>query len=482
MRRKGILITLLFLWIYLVGMGILLYPAINITNDGRKLALDQRLINPMLPDSDTGKVAVCAENVYNIWERTAAQKSTQMVFVDLSTPHNDGQFNVYDDLKKKLLDKGIPESEIAYIHNAKTEAAKKELFGKVRSGEVRILIGSTQKMGAGTNAQRKLIALHHMDCPWRPSDLQQREGRIIRQGNENPKVDIYTYVTENTFDSYLYQLVEGKQKFIGQIMTSKSPVRSAEDIDETALSYAEIKALCSGNPHIKEKMDLDIEVQKLKLLRSNHMSQRYALEDQLIRKFPKEIASMHQWIDGLEADMALLKDKTQPNADGFCPMVIGGQTYTEKKAAGTAILEACNVLTSADPVPLGSYRGLKLTLCFDSFEKLFKISMQGTLTYKVGLGTDVFGNIQRMDNLLESMPTRQLDYKEKLKNLEIQVEIAKQEVEKPFPREEELKEKSARLDQLNILLNMDKRENEIVDGVQDEGEIQPQRESRGWDR
>ena len=453
-----------------------------ITNDGRKLALDQRLINPMLPDSDTGKVAVCAENVYNIWERTAAQKSTQMVFVDLSTPHNDGQFNVYDDLKKKLLDKGIPESEIAYIHNAKTESAKKELFGKVRSGEVRVLIGSTQKMGAGTNAQRKLIALHHVDCPWRPSDLQQREGRIIRQGNENPKVDIYTYVTENTFDSYLYQLVEGKQKFIGQIMTSKSPVRSAEDIDETALSYAEIKALCSGNPHIKEKMDLDIEVQKLKLLRSNHMSQRYALEDQLIRKFPKEIASMHQWIDGLEADMVLLKDKTQPNADGFYPMVIGGQTYTEKKAAGTALLDACNALTSTDPVPLGSYRGFKLTLCFDSFEKLFKISMQGTLTYKVGLGTDVFGNIQRMDNLLESMPTRQLDYKEKLKNLEIQVEIAKQEVEKPFPREEELKEKSARLDQLNILLNMDKRENEIVDGVQDEGEIQPQRESRGWDR
>ena len=453
-----------------------------ITNDGRKLALDQRLINPMLPDSDTGKVAICAENVYNIWQGTAAQKSTQMVFVDLSTPHNDGQFNVYDDLKKKLLDKGIPESEIAYIHNAKTEAAKKELFGKVRSGEVRVLIGSTQKMGAGTNAQRKLIALHHMDCPWRPSDLQQREGRIIRQGNENPKVDIYTYVTENTFDSYLYQLVEGKQKFIGQIMTSKSPVRSAEDIDETALSYAEIKALCSGNPHIKEKMDLDIEVQKLKLLRSNHMSQRYALEDQFIRKFPKEISSMHQWIDGLEADMALLKDKTQPIADGFCPMVIGGQTYTEKKAAGTALLEACNALTSTDPVPLGSYRGLKLTLCFDSFEKLFKISMQGTLTYKVGLGTDVFGNIQRMDNLLESMPTRQLDYKEKLKNLEIQVENAKQEVAKPFPREEELKEKAARLDQLNILLNMDKRENEIVDGIPDEGEIQPQRESRGWDR
>ena len=322
----------------------------------------------------------------------------------------------------------------------------------------------------------------YLSLSWRPSDLQQREGRIIRQGNENPKVDIYTYVTENTFDSYLYQLVEGKQKFIGQIMTSKSPVRSAEDIDETALSYAEIKALCSGNPHIKEKMDLDIEVQKLKLLRSNHMSQRYALEDQLIRKFPNEIATMHQWIDGLEADMALLKDNTQPNAEGFSPMVIDGRTFTEKKAAGATLLDACNALTGTDPIPLGSYRGFQMTLCFDSFEKLFKISMQGTLTYKVGLGTDVFGNIQRMDNLLESMPTRQLDYKEKLKNLEIQVENAKQEIAKPFPREEELKEKSARLDQLNILLNMDKRENEIVDGVQDEGEIQPRRESRGWDR
>ena len=460
----------------------ILMTMLVITNDGRKLALDQRLINPMLPDSDTGKVAVCAENVYNIWERTAEKKSTQMVFVDLSTPHNDGQFNVYDDLKKKLLDKGIPESEIAYIHDAKTEAAKKELFGKVRSGEVRVLIGSTQKMGAGTNAQRKLIALHHMDCPWRPSDLQQREGRIIRQGNENPKVDIYTYVTENTFDSYLYQLVEGKQKFIGQIMTSKSPVRSAEDIDETALSYAEIKALCSGNPQIKEKMDLDIEVQKLKLLRSNHMSQRYALEDKLIHSFPMQIASTRQMIDGLRSDMVLLKENTHPNEDGFSPMMIDGRTFTEKKAAGTALLDACNTMTGTGPVPLGSYRGFQMTLCFDSFEKLFKISLQGALTYKVGLGPDVFGNIQRMENLLESMPTRQIESKEKLKNLEIQVENAKQEVAKPFPRESELKEKSARLDQLNILLNMDKRENEIVDGIQDEGEIQPQRESRDWER
>ena len=287
---------------------------------------------------------------------------------------------------------------------------------------------------------------------------------------------------ENTFDSYLYQLVEGKQKFIGQIMTSKSPVRSAEDIDETALSYAEIKALCSGNPQIKEKMDLDIEVQKLKLLRSNHMSQRYALEDKLIHSFPMQIASTRQMIDGLRSDMVLLKENTHPNEDGFSPMVIGGHTFTEKKAAGTALLGACNTMTGTNPIPLGSYRGFQMTLYFDSFEKLFKISLQGALTYKVGLGTDVFGNIQRIDNLLESMPTRQIEYKEKRKNLEIQVENAKQEVAKPFPREDELKEKSARLDQLNILLNMDKRENEIVDGIQDEGEIQPQRESRDWER
>ena len=299
---------------------------------------------------------------------------------------------------------------------------------------------------------------------------------------KSTKVDIYTYVTENTFDSYLYQLVEGKQKFIGQIMTSKSPVRSAEDIDETALSYAEIKALCSGNPHIKEKMDLDIEVQKLKLLRSSHMSQRYALEDKLIHSFLMQIASTRQMIDGLQSDMVLLKENTRPNKDGFSPMVIDGHTLTEKKAAGTALLDACNTMTGTNPIPLGSYRGFQMTLCFDSFEKLFKISLQGALTYKVSLGTDVFGNIQRIDNLLESMPTQQIEYKEKLKNLEIQVENAKQEVAKPFSREAELKEKSARLDHLNILLNMDKRENEIVDGVQDEGEIQPQRESRNLER
>lgn len=453
-----------------------------ITNDGRKLALDQRLMNPMLPDSDTGKVAACAENVYQIWERTTDQRSTQMIFCDLSTPHNDGEFNVYDDLKKKLIAKGIPESEIAYIHNAKNEAAKKELFAKVRSGQVRVLIGSTAKMGAGTNCQQKLIALHHTDCPWRPSDLQQREGRIIRQGNENPKVDIYTYVTENTFDSYLYQLVEGKQKFIGQITTSKSPVRSAEDIDETALSYAEIKALCSGNPHIKEKMDLDIEVQKLKLLKANHLSQRYALEDQLIRKFPEEISALQQRNDGYQTDMALLKNNTCPNADGFSPMTIKGQVFTEKKAAGTALLEACNTMTSPDPIPIGFYRGFQLTLSFDTFEKAFKVSMEGALTHVAMLGTDVFGNILRMDNVLDSMPVRQANCTEKLDNLKMQAENARQEVAKPFPREEELKAKSARLDELNILLNMDKRENEIIDVGQDEDNPQPRREPRGRER
>lgn len=453
-----------------------------ITNDGRKLALDQRLLNSALPDNDTGKAAVCAENVYKIWQQTAERKSAQMIFCDLSTPTGSGEFNVYDDLKEKLLAKGIPEAEIAYIHNAKTENAKKELFAKVRSGDIRVLIGSTQKMGAGTNAQQKLIALHHLDCPWRPSDLQQREGRIIRQGNENPKVDIYTYVTENTFDSYLYQLVEGKQKFIGQIMTSKSPVRSAEDIDETALSYAEIKALCSGNPHVKEKMDLDIEVQKLKLLKANHLSQRYALEDQLIRRFPEAISGLQQKIDGLRLDFARLKENTHPNKDGFSPMTVNGQTLSEKKAAGTAILEACKAMTSTDPVSLGSYRGFALSLSFDSFDKEFKISMQGALTYVTPLGTDVYGNILRMDNLLESLPTRQADCIEKLENTKSQMESAKQEIAKPFPREAELKEKSARLDKLNILLNMDKHENEIVDGIQDGDEIQPQRESRGWER
>ena len=453
-----------------------------ITNDGRKLALDQRLLNPLLPDSDTGKVSACAENVFQKWFYTADQRSTQMVFCDLSTPKGNGEFNVYDDLRDKLIAKGIPPEQIAYVHSANTEAQKKELFGKVRSGQIRVLIGSTQKMGAGTNVQRKLVALHHLDCPWRPSDLQQREGRIIRQGNENDEVDIYTYVTENTFDSYLYQLVEGKQKFIGQIMTSKSPVRSAEDIDETALSYAEIKALCTGNPHIKEKMDLDIDVQRLKLLKANHLSQRYALEDQIIKELPQKMASFEQRIEGYTADMNRLKENTHPNEDGFSPMEVEGTVYTDKKAAGSAILAACKAMTSPDPVPLGQYRGFAMELSFESFTKEYRITLKGALTHTTGLGTDIFGNILRLDNLLGCMEERLISCREQLENVNVQLANAKQEVEKPFPQEDELKKKSARLDELNILLNMDKRESEIVEGEPGEDAPAPDRDNSDRDR
>lgn len=441
-----------------------------ITNDGRKLALDQRLMNDMLPDSETSKVSACADNVFDIWQQTTESRSTQMVFCDLSTPHNDGKFNVYDDLRKKLIEKGIPAEEIAYIHTAETEAKKKELFGKVRSGQIRVLLGSTQKMGAGTNVQTKLVALHHLDCPWRPSDLQQREGRIIRQGNENPEVDIYTYVTENTFDSYLYQLVEGKQKFIGQIMTSKSPVRSAEDIDETALSYAEIKALCAGNPYIKEKMDLDIDVSRLKLLKANHLSQRYALEDQIIKEFPQKIKSLEQRNEGFKADMTQLAQNTLPNEDGFSPMILMGGTVTDKKAAGDAILGLCKSMTSPDPIHIGEYRGFDMELFFDSFSREYKITLKHELRHTVMLGTDVFGNIQRLDNVLGGFADKLSACEEQLENTKVQLENAKLEVQKPFPQEEELKTKTERLNELNSLLNLDKTENEIVDGERSEEE------------
>ena len=451
-----------------------------ITNDGRKLALDQRLMNDMLPDSETSKVSACADNVFDIWQRTAESRSTQMVFCDLSTPHNDGKFNVYDDLRKKLIEKGIPVEEIAYIHTAETEAKKKELFGKVRSGQIRVLLGSTQKMGAGTNVQTKLVALHHLDCPWRPSDLQQREGRIIRQGNENPEVDIYTYVTENTFDSYLYQLVEGKQKFIGQIMTSKSPVRSAEDIDETALSYAEIKALCAGNPHIKEKMDLDIDVSRLKLLKANHLSQRYALEDQIIKEFPQKIKSLEQRIDGYKADMAQLAQNTLPNEDGFSSMIMAGGTVTDKKAAGEAIIGLCKSMTNPDPIHIGEYRGFDMELFFDSFSREYKITLKHELRHTVTLGTDIFGNIQRLDNALNSFQEKLTACEAQLENTKVQLENAKLEAQKPFPQEDELKTKTARLNELNAMLNLDKRENEIVDG--ERAEEEPSRSSDDRER
>ena len=446
-----------------------------ITNDGRKLALDQRLVNPMLPSDPNSKAAKCAENVFEIWRRTAGQRSTQMIFCDLSTPKDDGTFSVYDDIRTKLLELVIPENEIAFIHNAKSEVQKKDLFGKVRSGQVRILLGSTQRMGAGTNCQQKLIALHHLDCPWRPSDLQQREGRIIRQGNENPEVDIYSYVTEGTFDAYLYQLVESKQKFISQIMTSKSPVRSAEDVDEQALSYAEIKALASGNPMIKEKMDLDIEVSKLKLLKANHLSQKYALEDAISKGFPKQIAETQARITGYGADIATVKENTHPNGDGFSPLTLAGVTYAEKKEAGAALLTMCQTMLSPEATQIGSYRGLSLELAFDTFAREYRLTMIGQLRHTVTLGTDVFGNLQRMDNALEGLPIKEQACREQLSNLQTQLETAKAEVQKPFPREAELNTKTARLEELNSLLNLDHKEPEIVDVEPDEDQRPPER-------
>ncbi len=435
-----------------------------ITNDGRKLALDQRLFNEMLPDDPDSKVAACVDNVYGIWERTTPQKSTQLIFCDLSTPHNDGKFNVYDDIKKKLIAKGVPESEIAFIHNADSEAKKKDLFGKVRSGQVRVLIGSTAKMGAGTNVQQKLIAIHHTDCPWRPADLQQREGRIVRQGNENPEVEIYSYVTEQTFDAYLYQLVENKQKFIGQIMTSKSPVRSAEDVDEQALSYAEIKALATGNPYIKEKMDLDVAVSKLKLLKQNHLSQRYSLEDRIIKFYPQQIKQGEERIAGYNADIESAKENTFPSVDNFSPMVVEDVTYDEKKGAGSAILVACKAMTSPDPKQIGSYRGFNMELSFNSFEKEYVLTLVGSLRHSVSLGADIYGNITRLDNLISSMPDKLKACEERLADTKVQLENAKAEVERPFPQEEELSQKMERLAELNALLDMDHHDNEIVDG------------------
>ncbi len=470
-----------------------------ITNDGRKLALDQRLTNPLLPDSETSKVNACAENAFEIWQRTADQRSAQMIFCDLSTPGKErpiemaetepGAFemasfqNLYDDLCDKLIAKGIPAEEIAYVHSANTETKKKELFGKVRSGQIRVLIGSTQKMGAGTNVQHKLVALHHLDCPWRPSDLQQREGRIIRQKNENDKVDIYTYVTEDTFDSYLYQLVESKQKFIGQIMTSKSPARSIEDIDETALSYAEIKALCAGDERIKEKMDLDIDVQRLKLLKANHLSQKYSLEDSIIKYFPRRIAIAKAEIKSAQENIAIRDANTHPNKDGFSPMVVMGVTYAEKKAAGSAILAARKTLTDNNAVvPLGEYRGFQMELSFDPFYKDYTVKLSGVHDHSVSLGTDVFGNIQRLDNLLNNFEYQLKSAQNDLTTYETQLASAKVEVEKPFPQEDELKTKSARLDELNILLNMDKRDAEIVDGDMGDEADAPARDNPDRDR
>ena len=440
---------------------------LKITNDGRKLALDQRLTDELLPDDPESKVNLCLDNIHRIWEESKEQRSTQMVFCDLSTPHGDGAFNVYDDLKTKLVALGVPAEEIAFIHDAKTEAQKAALFSNVRSGNVRILLGSTAKMGAGTNVQKRLIAEHHLDIPWRPSDIEQREGRILRQGNENSRVQIYRYVTENTFDSYMWQTIENKQKFISQIMTSKSPVRSCEDVDETALSYAEIKALATGNPHIKEKMDLEIEVSRLKLYKSNFLSQKYSLENRLLKQFPKEIQQVEERIAAFKEDMALLAEH---QSEDFPGMEICGTYFAEKKEAGTAIIEACKAQTSQAARDIGKYKGFALLLSFDPLSQQFKLTMRGHLSHTIDLGSDIHGNIQRMDNALEAFPIK-LDVCEKqLATLIEQRENAKAEVEKPFMQEEELKTKSARLAELDALLNIDKKENDTLDAEPEQQE------------
>ena len=453
---------------------------LKITNDGRKLALDQRMLNDMLPDFEDSKINACVDNIYRIWEETADKKSAQLVFCDLSTPKNDGSFSVYNDIRKKLIERGIPESEVKFIHEADTDIKKKELFQKTRKGEVRVLLGSTQKMGAGTNVQDRLIALHDVDCPWRPSDLEQRSGRIIRQGNSNPDVDIYRYVTEQTFDAYLYQLVEGKQKFASQIMTSKSPVRSAEDIDETALSYAEIKMLATGNPYIKEKMDLDIQVQKLKLLKSNFLSEKYALEDKVIKYYPQRITALENRIEGLKQDVETAKQHPKPTDDRFVGMEVKGVFYSEKAEAGKAIIEACKKMNSPDPIPLGKYRGFDTELLFNSTERTYEVKLKGATSRNVTLGDDAYGNITRLDNGIEKFAESLTFAENELENTQNQFEIAKKEVQKPFAQEEDLKAKLSRLDELNILLNMDKTENEIVGGEPDESE-KPQK-SRGQER
>ena len=454
---------------------------LKITNDGRKLALDQRMLNDMLPDFEGSKINACVDNIYRIWKENADKKSAQLVFCDLSTPKNDGTFSVYNDIRKKLIERGIPESEVKFIHEADTDMKKKELFQKTRKGEVRVLLGSTQKMGAGTNVQDKLIALHDVDCPWRPSDLEQRSGRIVRQGNENPQVEIYRYVTEQTFDAYLYQLVEGKQKFASQIMTSKSPVRSAEDIDETALSYAEIKMLATGNPYIKEKMDLDIQVQKLKMLKSNFLSEKYGLEDKVIKFYPQQIAYLKSRVEGLTKDVETAKSHPKPIDEQPLGMMVSGVSYSEKAKAGQAIINACKSMNSPDAIPLGEYRGFQMELYFDTVQRNYVVKLKGETSRDVPLGDDSHGNIVRIDNGIERFEEALADTENSLENTEKQFETAKQEIEKPFAKEEELRAKTARLDELNILLNMDKKENEIVGGEPDEGEM-IEKKSRNFER
>ena len=461
---------------------------LKITPDGRKLGLDQRIINPDLPDEPTSKVNMCVDNIYRIWEEGHENKLTQLVFCDLSTPKITGvkkvakapagnldspelralehladkdggmeeepEFTVYDDIRDKLVARGIPREQIVFIHEANTEARKKELFGKVRNGQVRVLMGSTFKMGAGMNVQDRLIALHDLDAPWRPGDLEQRSGRIIRQGNMNPEVHIYRYVTEATFDAYLWQTLENKQKFISQIMTSKSPVRACDDIDETALSYAEIKALCAGDECIKEKMDLDVDVARLKLMKANHQSQQYRLEDNLLRYFPEQIELNKGFIAGFEADRKTLAEHPHP-VDGFAGMTVRGDVLTDKENAGAALVDSFKEVKGLDPVPVGSYRGFQMSLTLENFGREYVLTLKGQMTHRVELGKDPRGNLTRIDNALNGMADRLTAVKDKLDSLYSQMETAKAELGKPFPQEQELRTKSARLAELNIALNID---------------------------
>lgn len=455
---------------------------LKITNDGRKLALDQRMIDPMLPDDPDSKVNACVDNVYRIWEEHADTKATQLVFCDLSTPKNDGTFNVYDDMREKLIARGIPAEQIRFIHEANTDAQKKELFGKVRSGEVRVLFGSTPKMGAGTNVQDRLIAIHNLDCPWRPSDLEQRQGRIERQGNMFPEVEVYRYVTEQTFDAYLYQLVESKQKFISQIMTSKSPVRSAEDVDEVALSFAEVKMLATGDARFKEKMDLDIQVSKLRVLKQSYLSEHYDLEDRVLKYYPQTIKEYEGRIAGYENDVALAEQHKPQGEDKFCPMTLKGVTYTEKADAGEMLLAICKDYPMSAPTEIGSYRGFRMEIYYDTVNAHYCMNLCGKAKHKMDLGADALGNLTRIENELSKLPARLEAAKTKKAETIAQLETAKEEIKKPFAFEDELKEKTERLNALNIELNLNEKDTSVMDTEPEQAEEQPERKCASRER
>ena len=455
---------------------------LKITSDGRKLGLDQRLMNPLLPDDPNSKLNACVRNVLRIYEEGQSDKLTQLLFCDLSTPKNDGTFNVYEDIRAKLIQSGVPEEEIAFIHDADTEAKKKDLFAKVRTGQVRVLLGSTQKMGAGTNVQDRLVAVHHLDVGWRPADMTQRNGRIIRQGNRNKEVQVYQYVTEGTFDAYLYQLVESKQKFISQIMTSKSPVRSAEDVDEVALSFAEVKMLATGDARFKEKMDLDIQVSKLRVLKQSYLSEHYDLEDRVLKYYPQTIKEYEERIAGYENDAALAEQHKPQGEDKFCPMTLKGVTYTEKADAGEMLLAICKDYPMSAPTEIGSYRGFRMEIYYDTVNAHYCMNLCGKAKHKVDLGADALGNLTRIENELSKLPARLEAAKTKKAETIAQLETAKEEIKKPFAFEDELKEKTERLNALNIELNLNEKDTSVMDTEPEQTEEQPERKCASRER